>query len=103
MSTRHEITALAYNKRGQLISVGKNSYTKTHPLQGKLAKRTKRPNRIYIHAELDALIKARGRKVYKLVILRFKADGSPGLAKPCECCQKAIKLFGVKEVDFTKG
>lgn len=98
---RFEITALAYDKRGKLLSVGHNSYTKTHSLQAHYGMRTGNPNKIYLHAELAALIKAR-QQVHKLVVFRYNADGSPALAKPCASCQLAIAEFGVKYVEFTK-
>ena len=101
MSRKYEITALAYDKRGKLLSVGRNSYTKTHPLQAQLGRRAGKPNAIYLHAELAALLKAR-EQVWKLVILRYDKDGKPALAKPCPSCQLAIKQFQVKQVEYTK-
>jgi deoxycytidylate deaminase len=97
---RFEITALAYDKRGRMLSIGRNSYIKTHSLQAKFAKQAGRPQAIYVHAELAALMKAR-RKVHKLVVVRYNKDGSPGNAKPCEICELAIKEFGVKYVEHT--
>ena len=100
MSRRYEITALAYDKRGRLLSVGRNSYTRTHPLQAKYGRRAGKPNAIYLHAELSALLKAR-EQVHKLVVLRYDKDGNPALAKPCPACQLAIREFGVKNVEYT--
>lgn len=100
MSKRHEITALAYNKRGKLLAIGRNSYTRTHPLQGHYGKKSGKPNAVYLHAELHALLKAR-EPVYKLIVLRYNKDGSPALAKPCPACQLAIKDFSVKVVVHT--
>ena len=100
MARRYDITALAYDKRGKLLSVGKNSYTRTHPLQAKFGKKVGRPQAIYIHAELAALLKARS-PVHRLVVTRFNKKGQPVLAKPCPSCQEAIKYFGVKHVEHT--
>ena len=100
MRKKYAITALAYDKRGRLLSIGKNSYVHTHPLQAFFAKKAGRPQAIYIHAELSALIKAR-KPVYKLVVMRFANDGSPRNAQPCAACQAAIKYFGVKKVEHT--
>lgn len=97
---RFQLTALAYDKRGKLLSVGRNSYTKTHPLAMYYGKKSGRPEAIYIHAELDALIKARG-EVHKLVVLRYNARGEPVNAKPCAGCQLAIHDYGVKHVSHT--
>lgn len=98
---RYEITALAYDKRGRLLSVGHNSYTRTHRLQAHYTNLSGgHPSAIYLHAELCALIKAR-KRVHKLVVLRFNKDGSPALAKPCPACQLAIRHFNVKHVEYS--
>ena len=100
MSRRYDITALAYNKRGKLIAVGKNSYVRTHPLQAKFAKKAGKPDAIYLHAEVSALLKSR-EQVHRLVVLRYDRQGNPVNAKPCPSCQLAIKHFNVKQVDHT--
>lgn len=98
---KHYITALAYDKKGRLISVGHNSYVKTHPLQYRLAARSGNPNKIFLHAEVDALIKARGQKVHKLVVMRRGKSGRWLNASPCPSCKLAIKEFGVEKVEHT--
>ena len=97
---QHNLTAFAYNKRGKLLSIGKNSYVKSHPIQARFAKRSGQPQKIYLHAEIDALIKAR-TKVYRLVVVRIKADGNYGSAKPCAVCQQAISFFDVASVEHS--
>ncbi len=99
-SKKYAITALAYNAAGRLIAVGKNSYTKTHPLQAKLAKLAGNPEAIYLHAEIAALVKAR-EPVARLVVLRYDRRGNPACAKPCKICMRAIKLFNIKHVEHT--
>lgn len=97
---KYDITALAYDKRGRLLSVGRNSYVRTHPLQAKMAKKAGKPNAIYIHAELDAMIRARG-KIHRLVVLRYHNNGKPANAAPCAICREAIRLFNIKQVEHT--
>ena len=97
---RFDLTAFAYDKRGRLLAVGRNSYIQTHPLQAKFAKKAGRPQAIYVHAELAALMKAR-QQVHRLVVVRYNKDGSPGNAKPCEICQLAIEAFNVEYVEHT--
>ena len=94
---QHNLTAFAYDKRGRLLSIGRNSYVKSHPVQARFAKKCGHPQKIYLHAEIDALIKAR-TKVHRLVVVRIKADGNYGSAKPCAVCQQAISFFGVASV-----
>jgi hypothetical protein len=45
----YEITAMAYNKKGRLIAVGKNSYFKTHPLQAKYSAKAGNDKAVYDH------------------------------------------------------
>lgn len=97
---KHVIIARAYNKRGRLLAVGQNSYTRTHTIQAKYGKRTGRPKAIFIHAEIDAILKAR-EPVHKIEILRKHADGTPALAKPCDGCALALAEFNVKIVVHT--
>lgn len=100
MTTKYAITAMTYNKRGKLLSVGHNSYEKTHPLQAKLGKKSGRPAAIYLHAEVAALLRSR-EKVHKIVVFRYDKKGRPVNSKPCPSCQLAIKMFGVKVVQHT--
>ena len=97
---RHHITALAYDRKGRLLAVGTNSYTKTHPLQAKFAEKSGKPGAVYLHAEIAALVKAKG-KVHRLVVLRYGSKGQPLLAKPCKACQLALTHYGVKEIEHT--
>ena len=100
MSKKYEVTAMAYNKRGKLLAVGTNSYTKTHPAQAKFGKRSGKPNAIYLHAELACLLRAKER-VHRLEVFRYDNEGRPANSKPCPSCQLAIKEYGVKEVRHT--
>ena len=54
MKARQFIIAKCYDKRGQLLSVGVNSYTKTHPLQAYFAKKVGHSERQFLHAEIHA-------------------------------------------------
>jgi len=97
---RHALTAIIYDKKGRVLSIGKNSYTKTHPKMYRLGKITGNPDAIYLHAEIAALVKCRGVP-YKIKIERFDKDGNPKLAKPCDICDLAIKEAGIKYVEYT--
>lgn len=102
---KQQVIARTYSKQGRLISIGVNSYSKTHPHQAALAKKAGLPDKVYLHAEVLALLRAQGKnlKVHKLVIKRYKRDGTPGNAKPCPVCEEAIRLAGVKVVEYTTG
>ena len=83
---------------------GRNS-RKTHPFQ---AKWSKNPQAICLHAEVDAIkealryLEVDDLKKATLYVARAKADGSPGLAKPCEGCARCIAAFGIREVYWTE-
>jgi deoxycytidylate deaminase len=73
------------------VAAGFNSY-KTHPF---LATRTPYP---CIHAESACLLKlgmdnSQGKNLF---VVRIKADGSLGLARPCQVCADLILDFGIK-------
>lgn len=104
MANQHSLTAIAYDKRGRILAVGVNSYTKSHTLQAKLAKKAGNPDRIYLHAEIACLTKVQDHsKVHTLAVFRYDSRGRPKNARPCEICQHAIDLFGVPNVKYTVG
>lgn len=99
---RQAITAICYDKRGRILSVGRNSYVKTHPMQAKLAAECGKPGNIYLHAEIHALIQVRDwSKVDKMTVVRLNSKGEPMNAAPCPICRKMIQLAGVKNVEHT--
>jgi len=95
-----KIIATIYNKKGHIISVGKNSYIKTHPMQAKLAEEAGFPECKYLHAEIDALIRCRGTP-YKIKVERRGKNGKLCLAKPCPICELAIKNAKIKFVEYS--
>lgn len=102
MKTHQNIIATIYDKRGRVLSIGKNSYRKTHPFQSKMAIKVGKPELIYLHAEIAALIKLKDwTKAYKIKIERYGKDGQPLLAKPCIICQEAINNSGIKIIEHT--
>lgn len=98
---QQDVTCIAYNKRGRVLSIGHNNYVKTHTLQAKFAKRVGKPNAVYLHAEIDCLIKSRGQPIHKVVIIRRLHGNKHGLAKPCSICELALKEFGVRQIEHT--
>lgn len=99
---RPELTAFIYDRRGNILSVGKNSYVKTHPMQAKYARKVGSPSRIYLHAEIHAIARCQNiDKAYRMVVTRFGAKGEPRLAKPCKVCQQAISETPIKRIEHT--
>lgn len=101
---RFSVTAIIYDKRGRVLSVGQNSYVKTHPLQAEYARRAGEPYKVYLHAEIHAITRCPDlSKAHKIAVFRFDEEGSPADAEPCNICKSAIKGAGIKYVEFTKG
>jgi len=99
---QHNITAIIYDKRGRVLSIGKNSYVKTHPYQKELACKCGFPDRIFIHAEIQAILKCKNlTQAHKIFVSRYSIAGKPMNAKPCPICEEAIRLAGIKHVKYT--
>lgn len=101
MSNKRNILATTFDKRGRVISKASNSYIKTHTLQASYASKVGTDYKIYLHAEVLAIIRAKGRQIYKIRIERYTKDNLPALAKPCPICELAIKEAGIKFVEYT--
>jgi len=102
MSSLQDITAIIYDRRGKVLSIGKNSYVKTHPLQAKYALKAGLPEKQYLHAEISAIVKCRDlTKAHRIEVIRVGRDGSLLLAKPCPVCQSAIEASGIRHVQHT--
>lgn len=100
MTTKQRITATIYDRKGRVLSIGQNSYHKTHPTQAEFARRVGQPERLFLHAEISALVKCRG-KPYKIHIERKDKKGNLQLAKPCAICELAIREAGIKFVEYS--
>ena len=101
MKPKYKITATCYDKRGRVISKGVNDYARSHPLQAHFAKLVGQEERIYLHAEIKAIISARGKPIHKIRVERYNHKGEQRLAFPCPVCQQAIKHAGIKLVEYT--
>lgn len=91
-NNQHHLTATIYDKRGRILSIGKNSYLKTHTLQKRFAVSVGLPEKQYIHAEIDAILKCRNLdKAHRIMVVRYNKKGEPLCAKPCKICMAAIE------------
>lgn len=101
MKPRKITKATCYDKRGKIVSVAYNTYQKTHPYQAQLAKEVGLDDKQFLHAEVRALIKAKGKLIHKIKIERYGANGEPLNACPCPICAKAIKEHNIKVIEYT--
>lgn len=87
----HRIGAvIAY--RNHTVSHGWNK-AKTHPKSTHAWK--------FVHAEMDAIMKARNCDGADLYVARIGRDGTLRNAKPCPACMALIMASGIKRVHFT--
>lgn len=99
-----QVTAIIFDKKGKVLSVGKNSYVKTHPKQAMHALKVGLPEKIFLHAEMDAIIRCRDlSRAHKIVVTRITRKGKYGNAKPCPVCASAIGEAGIPNVEWTDG
>jgi tRNA(Arg) A34 adenosine deaminase TadA len=102
MSRQHHVTAIIYDRRGRVLSIGQNSYVKTHPLQAHHAHKAGLPEKQFLHAEVSAIVKCRDlKKAHKIFVTRYNKADEPILAKPCPVCLSAIKASGIRVIEHT--
>lgn len=102
-SGRKRLYAVITDKRGRIISEAANSYDCSHPKQARLAKRAGLGDKVFLHAEMCAIIRSRGKGV-NLYVARVDSKGNPVLAEPCKICYLGIEEHGsIKSVEFTGG
>lgn len=87
--------------KGKIVAVGKNQ-TKTHPVAALYGKHEEA---IYLHAEVDAINKAKKRlgslSKTELYVMRMKQDGTIGLSLPCEGCSRCIVAHNIPKVTYS--
>lgn len=104
MSTRkrYTIVATCFDRKGRVLGAGTNNYNKSHPLMLHFAvKAGESDEKIYQHAELNAVLQSGRKDIHSILVQRFHESGDLALAKPCPTCQAMLKGFGVKLVRYT--
>jgi deoxycytidylate deaminase len=102
MTSPQQITAIIYDKKGRVLSIGQNSYVRSHPHQAFHANKVGLPEKIFLHAETHAIVKCRDlSKAHSIFISRFSKEGRPLIARPCIICQSAITAAGIKHISHT--
>lgn len=92
----------------KVIAESCNFDRRTHPVQSKWALRAERSygedlgKKTYLHAEIGALIKAKG-KANTVVVCRVGGLSGVELfnARPCKICSGFLREFGVKHVHYS--
>jgi tRNA(Arg) A34 adenosine deaminase TadA len=99
-SDHHKLCAIVLDKKNKILSVGINDPIKSHPLQAYYSEKVNEKYKIYLHAEISALIK-RKKDPYIMYVVRFFKNGDLALAKPCPVCMEAIKDSGLRAVKYS--
>lgn len=97
-SGKYRVAALLFNKKGDLLSSGVNSYQKSHPLQKHYALKVG-ISHSYLHAEIAAIARLKGKKPYKLLLVRIGKRQNLLPIDPCPICSIALKEHGVKVIE----
>jgi len=91
--------AICLDSRGHIVSHATNS-RKTHPLQAEYAKRTGKEQKVSLHAEIAALIRARD-DIETVVVARINKRGELRNSRPCPICRLALEEAAVREIWFS--
>jgi tRNA(Arg) A34 adenosine deaminase TadA len=86
--------------KNEVLSIGWNK-KKTHPMQKKYSSR---PDRLFVHAEIDAITKIKDKSILKdcdIYVLRLSKSDLISNSKPCPGCNNAIRDYGFKNVYWT--
>lgn len=97
---RYNFVSIITNKKGMILSIGMNSLNKSHPLQAKYANLTNQPGKIYLHSEIDALVRCKSQG-YAIYTARTDKLGNVMLAKPCSICKLALMNSGINNIYST--
>lgn len=97
---KHKHACVIIDKKGNIISEGANTLSKSHPVQAHWAKKARKEKCIWLHAEIHALVKCH-ETPYALFVARIMRNGNIGMSKPCKICQAAIQTAGVQIVTYT--
>ncbi len=90
----HQLCALVL-KKNRVLAIGYNS-RKTSPIM--------QDSRMQMqHAESHAITRCRPDELQgaDIIIARCRPSGKPGLAKPCEICERILRSRGVRRVFYT--
>lgn len=90
--------------KNKVISTATNLDCKSHPLQAEWAKRVGLSEKIYLHAEMSAMIKARD-DADKIIVVRLGGRSGEELrqSRPCKICEAYLRHAGIKHVYYSTG
>jgi deoxycytidylate deaminase len=87
---KQRIASIITDKKGRILSFGVNSYTKSHPKMAHYSSKFNDFNKIYLHSEMDSLVRL-SRQGHSIYVARVDKKGNPLPCKPCRICALALK------------
>ncbi len=96
---KYRVGAVLVSASGIIVGVGNNK-RKTHPQQKRYAVKAGMPDRLFLHAEIAALID-REKYAPTIVVCRLTKKGRLAMARPCPVCMLALKLAAVREIYYS--
>lgn len=107
-SPHYRHSCILLDKRYNILTSGCNNYSKTHPVQARLAMQSELPKRIFLHAEISALIRLRSmgmeEALHSAVCVRVRTiqkNKMLGLSFPCPICFDTLIKSGVKKIIYS--
>jgi cytidine deaminase len=97
--SKKKVGAVLLNKN-KVITTATNLESKSHPIQAKFAERVGLGEKIYLHAEIAALVKCK-EEVDTILVARVNPQGKLRMAKPCPICQLALNEAGISKIHYT--
>ena len=100
--SRKKVGAVLYNSKRRVITTAVNNDYKSHPRQAWWAQRVGLSEKIYLHAEMACLIKAR-EDADTIVVVRLGGYDGKSLrqSRPCKICEPALRYAGIKHVYYS--
>ncbi len=85
-------------KKNNIISIGWNSYEKTHPLAKKFGHKSDN-----IHSELACILNMKRTIItdLRMVNIRLNNKGEFRYSFPCKNCQKMLAYYGVNDIIYS--
>jgi len=89
-------------QKNKIVVSATNLERKTHPIQARFAERVGLHKKIYLHAEIAALIKSK-EVCDTIIVVRLGGHSHNELrmAKPCPVCSLALKEAGINKVYYS--
>jgi tRNA(Arg) A34 adenosine deaminase TadA len=101
---QHKHSCILLDKKHNMVAYGCNHCHKSHPEQAKQAFLQHLPKRIFLHAEIHSLLRARSKPsldLHTAICIRVKREGSLGLFFPCAICFDALMKHNIKRIIYS--